>query len=114
MTIIEVGKNIIQDAVNIKNGVYAPLGGFLRACDYKSVLDGMRLQNGDIWSIPIVADIDGMNYRKIKHAKKAVLRHSGTSVELDNIEVYPFDKKELAAAVFGTLDANHPGVAKTL
>ncbi|MCU0679093.1 MAG: sulfate adenylyltransferase [Planctomycetes bacterium] len=112
--LIQVQKSIVQDAANIKNGVYAPLQGFLRSRDYETVLKKMRLPGGEIWSIPITVDIDENDRQSLKQADKAVLSFAGARVELENIEVYPYDKKNLAATVFGTLDSNHPGVAKTL
>ncbi|MEA3449827.1 MAG: hypothetical protein U9Q85_02515 [Patescibacteria group bacterium] len=57
MNKIFVSNNIIQDAINIKNGAYAPLSGFLGEKDYKSVLNNMRLASGEIWSIPVAVPI---------------------------------------------------------
>ena len=64
MLTINIKKDIIQDAINLKNGVYAPLSGFLKRQDYISVLDNMRLKSGEVWSIPIIVSIneDKHNY----------------------------------------------------
>ena len=67
---INVNKDIIQDAVNIRNGVYAPLAGFLGQEDFLSVLNNMRLASGAIWSMPIVIDISREVYRELKDNKQ--------------------------------------------
>jgi len=110
---LRVNNNIIQDAINIFNGVYAPLNGFLRKEDFQSVLDSMRLANGQVWSMPIILDIDEDNYTKLKDEKKVVLvsEDNKQKAVLENIEIYKYDKKELAEKVYGTQDIKHPGVA---
>ncbi len=102
----------MQDAENIVNGAYAPLGGFLREKDFKSVLDSMRLDNGKVWSIPIVLDINEEDYKKLKKESNIVLmdKNGGKMAALKNIEIYKYDKKEFARKVFGAEDINHPGV----
>lgn len=110
--ILKVNKDIIQDAINITNGIYAPLNGFLRASDLKSVLYDMRLKGGEIWSIPIVLDINKNDYRKLKNQRHIILTDKdGTQqIILNNIEIYHYNKKEFVRKVFGTLDEKHPGI----
>ena len=105
---LKVSDSIIQDATNIFNGVYAPLVGFLREKDFQSVLDNMRLANGQVWSMPIIIDIGEDDYSKLKNEKKVILIDADDKarVVLDNIEIYGCDKNELAKKVYGTLDKN--------
>lgn len=117
MVTLKVYPGIIQDAINIKNGVYAPLFGFLHQTDCRSVLADMRLANGKIWPIPIVVNIGKKDYEKLNNIRQVVLVGAGDNparVILKNIEVYPFSKKEYAQAIFGTLDEAHPGVAEIM
>ncbi len=113
---LKVSKDIIQDAVNITNGVYAPLVGFLYQDDFLSALDNMRLKNGAVWSIPIVLDIGKEDYKRLKNEKKLVLtdREGKLRAILDNIEIYPYNKEEFALKVFGTVDNKHPWVAEVM
>lgn len=113
---LKVSNSYIQDAINIANGVYAPLVGFLREKDFQSVLDNMRLANGQVWSMPIIIDIGEDDYSKLKNEKKLVLIDADDRIKvvLDNIEIYGYNKNELAKKVYGTLDKNHPGVAEAM
>jgi sulfate adenylyltransferase len=113
---IRVRDEIIQDVFNIVQGIYAPLDGFLYSYDFYSVLDKMRLSNGRIWSIPIVLDISTNEARGLRNETrvKLVNDESGSFAELENIEVYNFDKNEMAQKVFGTLDEAHPGVKEVM
>ena len=47
----------ICDLEMIMNGGFSPLMGFLDQKDYDSVCIGMRLQNNDLWPIPITLDV---------------------------------------------------------
>src|SRR6056297_908961 len=111
---ISVNKENIQDALNLAQGVYAPLEGFLYSRDFYSVLERMRLADGKLWSIPIVLDIDKEAAWFLKNEKKVKIVNEATGSEavLDNIEIYNFDKNEMASQVFGTLNEAHPGVAE--
>lgn len=41
----------------IQNGGFAPLNGFMTEKNYHSTIDNMRLENGKLWSIPIVLHV---------------------------------------------------------
>ena len=45
----------------ILDGSFNPLSGFLNQKDYISVINNMRLENGDLWPIPINLDIDNLS-----------------------------------------------------
>lgn len=109
---IKVDYNIIQDAINIANGVYKPLVGFLKRDDYQSVLDNMRLADGSVWSIPIVFDINKDEYDAVKNEEfiRLYSDQNDSEVTLKIEEVYPFEKDEMTRKVFGTIDREHPGV----
>lgn len=109
---LRVTSDIVQDAVNIQNGVYAPLDGFLYEDDFCTVLNKMRLFDGQVWSIPIVINIHKRDYLILKKEKRVVLTDGHTKVYLFDVEVYPFDKQEFAFKVYGTRDCGHPGVCE--
>jgi sulfate adenylyltransferase len=113
---LKVNNNIIQDAINIANGVYSPLCGFLREKDFKSVLDSMRLSSGEVWSIPIVIDINKENKNQLENKNNVVLIDDNDNevAILKNIEIYSYNKNEFARKIFGTEDLSHPGVKATL
>ena len=47
----------VSDLELILNGAFAPLNGFMNKKDYDSVLSNMRLDNGDLWPLPITLDV---------------------------------------------------------
>ncbi len=113
---IHFDKNILQDAINITNGAYAPLAGFLREKDFLSVVENMRLADGRVWPIPIVLDIGPDEYKRIKNERRIDLADDAGKIKavLDNIEIYKYNKEDYARKVFGTTDINHPGVAEVM
>ena len=106
----------MQDAVNIANGVYAPLVGFLRKKDLQSVIDELRLADGFVWSMPIILDVNETEYKRLRREKEILLttKDKKSRAVLKNIEFYTFDKKELAEKTYGTLDIKHPSVADVM
>lgn len=113
---LKIDSSAIQDARNIVSGAFYPLKGFLRELDFKSVLDKMRLNNGDVWSIPVVLDISEKDYETIKKENVITLANKDNSTEflLKNIEIYTYNKNEFAKKLFGTNDLEHPGVKEVM
>ena len=111
------------DVELLLNGGFSPLRGFMGQDTYTSVLGSMRLGNGSsygnaLWPMPITLDVPP--------ALAAALNSSGSALALRDeyngvvavllVEGSPW-RPNLAAealAVFGTLDATHPGVAHLL
>lgn len=102
----------IKEAKNIGEGVFSPLSGFLRKQDFQRVLSDMRLSNNLVWPLPIVLDINESDYQKIKNEKTILLcdQEQRAIALLEQIEIYDYDKAQLAKKVYGSLDKNHPGV----
>jgi len=107
-----INQEKITDVRNIVQGVYAPLTGFLREDDFLSVVSEMRLKNGQVWTIPIVLDINEQEAKRLKKAESISLvdkNHQPVAV-LEDIEIYQYNQDFLAKNVFQTLDKAHPGV----
>ena len=109
----EINTNIAEDILNISNGVFSPLEGFLCRNDLENVLKEKRLENDIAWTIPILLDFDKKDLNEIKEGDTILLTNSETGVEslMDLDEIYSFDKKTLAQTVYKTDDIKHPGVA---
>ncbi len=107
---IELSEVQAYDVANIAHGVYSPLEGFLTENDYVSVLKEGRLSNDLPWTIPVVLDVEQPLARELLGSDVA-LSLNGVRFAIMNIEdAYVWDKKEMAAKVFGTADPSHPGV----
>jgi sulfate adenylyltransferase len=94
----------------LATGAYSPLTGFLGREDYLRVLHEMRLANGLPWSLPVTLRItDGAAIRDTVALKSPDESILGL---LEVRDVFRHSKEEEAQLVYGTTDANHPGVAQ--
>jgi sulfate adenylyltransferase len=111
----EINTNSAEDVLNIANGVFSPLEGFLCKNDLENVLKEKRLENDIPWTIPILIDFDKRDIKDINEGDKILLTNNETGLKatLDVEEFYTYDKKALAKTVYQTNDINHPGVANT-
>ena len=102
----------ICDLEMILNGGFAPLNCFLNRDDYESVLSSMRLNNGNLWPIPINLDVNEEFSRKINPGDKLTLKDKeGFSIAIIDIEdIWNPDLKKECMSVYGTTDNTHPGV----
>lgn len=111
---LKLNQDLISDVENIAFGVFSPLEGFLGKKDYQSVLNQMRLSNDLPWTIPIVLDVDKDKANSFREGQEiALFNQQAQPVAILTIEEkYEYDKEQLAAKVFQTIDTAHPGVAK--
>jgi len=105
----------VRDLENIAFGVFSPLEGYLNREQLHYVLNEMRLPDDTPWTLPIVLDIGEEEKGEIGRSEKVSLKSSeGKIVGILEVEdIYRYDREEFAEKVYGTLDVNHPGVAKT-
>jgi len=96
------------------NKAFDPLSSFLNKKDYESVLDNMRLSNGELWPIPIMLDVykDFIDTNKIKQGSVLSLRDKeGFIVAIFEVsDLWKVDKQKEAHKIYNTTDENHPGV----
>lgn len=92
-------------------GAFLPLRGFMTERECLSVINALRLPNGEVFSIPILLDIDAQLKEQLKVGSSARLVYKDTEVgELEVESLYALNKEQYAKEVFGTNDKNHPGV----
>jgi sulfate adenylyltransferase len=110
---LKLDKELVTDVINIADGAYSPLTGFLKQADFQAVLDKMRLASGIVWPIPIVLDITQKQYERLKDKNEVLLKDQTgkPTALLTQPEFYQYDKQEFAQKVYGTTDKKHPGVA---
>jgi len=106
----------LSDIVNIAQGVYSPLQGFMCREELSTTLDGNRLPNDVAWTIPIVLTASEDEAKRFDVESEILLvDEQNLPIAIMHLEeVYGFDKEKMARGVFGTLDRGHPGVAKVL
>jgi len=113
---ISISEDLANDVENIADGIFSPLEGFLGQQDFESVVSKGRLVNEIAWTIPTVLDVDEETAIKMKEAGDVLLKNPGGIgiAILHADETYKFDKEKTTQGVYGTIDTNHPGVAKTM
>jgi sulfate adenylyltransferase len=95
-------------------GAFSPLTGFLGPDDYQAVIEHGRLAGGLVWTLPIVLGVPD----EVLAGSPDQLTLTGPDGQvlavLEVKDVYQADPDAETAAVFGTTDAAHPGVATVL
>lgn len=103
----------LSELENIATGLFSPLEGFMIKEDYDSVLDGMRLSDGTVWSIPIVLSVESEVAKDLKVGDDIAIY--GEDNELYAVlhlqDKYERRKEEEAKKVYKTDEDAHPGVA---
>ncbi|MHA7139055.1 sulfate adenylyltransferase [Rossellomorea arthrocnemi] len=110
---IPLDETALSDLELIGIGAYSPINGFLTEVDYQRVVETLRLGNGNVWSIPITLPIAKEKAGDVKKGLKSRLVYKGETYGLIEVEdIYEPDKQKEALLVYGTTDADHPGVKK--
>lgn len=106
---MQINEEILQDIINIKTGLFAPLDGFMDSADYRNVVDSMKLSSGEVWTIPITLGLDEMTSDDMLE----LVFEDRVVATLEVEDVYKV-KEEDIKKIFGTDDSAHPGVKKEL
>jgi sulfate adenylyltransferase len=102
----------LQDVINIANGRFSPLTGFMSKNDFRKVVYDMTLEDGTRWSLPITLDVNAETASELTPGERIGLESPGGTLvaTLDVDDVYKYNKTETAAAIYGTDERQHPGV----
>ena len=104
------------NAVMLAGGYFNPLTGYMNLTDAMSVAIDMKTSDGLFWPVPIVNLTDDSN---VTAGSRIALRDPNVAGQpvlavMDVAAVEDVSEEQLdimAINIFGTLDANHPGVA---
>jgi sulfate adenylyltransferase len=112
-TKITLGPRALSDLEMISTGVFSPLTGFMVSEDYQSVVETMRLKNGLVWSLPITLPVSEEEADAIRVGEEISLADATGRILATMLveDSYSYDKEHEANGVFGTTNAEHPGVA---
>jgi ATP sulfurylase/adenylyl-sulfate kinase len=112
---VELDPWAVSDLELFAGGALSPLTGFMGDEDVRSVRDRLRLSDGLVWSIPVMLPISAEQARSLSEGARVALRAGAENLAVLTVtETYRYDREKLAAAVYGTTDQAHPGVARTL
>jgi sulfate adenylyltransferase len=111
---ITVNERELSDLEMLAVGALSPLKGFVGEKDYRSILGTMHLENGLAWTIPVTLSLTDDEAKRVggTDAVALVAEEGGRPLAVLEISgVFKRDREREAAAVFGTEDVEHPGVA---
>ncbi len=110
---VVVGPRNLSDLEMISTGVFSPLSGFMVRGDYESVVETMRLADGNVWSMPITLSANDEESNAISEGDDISLTDGeGRIVATMAVEdKYSYDKQREAKEVYRTEEGDHPGVA---
>ena len=113
---VSLDDDALMDVRNIVEGAFDPLKGFMDSRDYGSVVSDMHLRSGAAWTIPITLAVDEDQAGALPRAGRAVLQNAaGAPVAVLTVsDVFKIDAERDVAAVYGTTELRHPGVAREL
>ncbi|MCD4706358.1 MAG: sulfate adenylyltransferase [Candidatus Sabulitectum sp.] len=107
LTLNEREKN---DLEMISCGAMSPLEGFMTGADYNSVVEKMRLQNGIVWSLPVVFSMKEEDPR-VSVGDTVVLKYDGSVRGMMKVaDIFTADLMHEAKETLLTDDDGHPGV----
>lgn len=105
------------NAVMLGAGYFTPLTGYMNLADATSVADTMKTTDGLFWPVPVVnitSEIDGLEVgQRVALRDPNVEGNPVLAIQtIESIEPVSQDQlNHMAEKIFGTLDADHPGVA---
>lgn len=109
---LDLTKRQYLELEKIGLGAFAPLTGFMGEQDFQSVVTRMRLANGTVFPLPVILDVTADTAAAIPPGSTVDLFYADTAVGVLSVEsVFTCDKDAVAAAVYGTADHAHAGVA---
>ena len=117
LPILTIDERIESDVMQIAQGTYSPLKGFMNSDALKSVLDTNSL-NGVPWTLPILFQLKEDVINNIPHSDQILLKSKQTGNLVALLECLKVEKIESIKYIlkewFGTDDINHPGVFQFL
>ena len=109
---IDISFQQLLDFYQIVNGGYSPLNGFLNADEIYSVLYNNRLLDSNIWTVPIIFQIQKSDYNNINVNEEISIRYDGDligSIKIDDKFLLNID--DYCKNLYGVIDGNHPGIS---
>ena len=114
---LEIDECTFLDVLQIAQDVYSPLKGFMGQDDLEEVLNNYRLADGQIWTLPILLQIDEDMWNSLNEGITLALKYKNnleSQMTLKINELYKIDLESVSQRWFGTADLDHPGVARLM
>jgi sulfate adenylyltransferase len=102
----------LADIRCLATGIYSPLEGFVNRAEYLSIVEDLRLPNGQAWTIPITLQVSEEQARSLSKIDEVALMEPAGRViaTMELTDVFRPDQEREAQLVYRTSDLAHPGV----
>jgi sulfate adenylyltransferase len=109
---LQLSDRAVCDLELLASGGFSPLDRFMTRADHERVVDEMRLADGTLFPIPVTLPVEPDP--AIRLDAPVALRDARNDLlaVMTVEEAYPWDWREVAREVFGSLDPRHPLVAE--
>lgn len=113
---MEIGASTAKDLQNIADGTYSPLTGFLGRNNFLKVVRDHALEDGTVWTIPILLDVEKEVAEELSERDEIALtsRDGEPLAVMTLTSIFSPDKRDAAKGLFGTAETEHPGVKNFL
>jgi len=107
---IEISFDTYLELEKIADKVFYPLTGFMTEQDFKSVVKNMRLDNGELFPLPVLLPVSLNKKNNLTLNKKKFLKYKDIIVgEIYVNSIFTIDFSLYLRQLFGTNDIEHPG-----
>jgi sulfate adenylyltransferase len=111
MKSIQLSYDQFLEFEKIAIGTFAPLDGFMDEKNFYSVVNHLRLSSGQLFTIPIVLDVDKECAIDLNGESKVELFYKNLLVGyIFPTSFFTCNRNEVSKKIFGTADLSHPGV----
>ncbi|MCH5336269.1 MAG: sulfate adenylyltransferase [Campylobacter sp.] len=106
---IHLSKENFLDLKYLCKGVFSPLESFMNYDEYKACVYEMKLNNSNVWTLPITLEVE--NFKNLKNKEELVYENKtiGSICIEDKFKV---DNEKELFEIYKTKDEKHPGIAK--
>jgi sulfate adenylyltransferase len=109
---IQLSERTLCDLELLATGAFSPLDRFMGVEDYRRVVAEMRLDNGQLFPIPVTLPVANDTQLQLD-SEVALLDSRNEIVAIMSVEeIFEWDLPETAQQVFGTTDVRHPLIAE--
>jgi sulfate adenylyltransferase len=109
---IQLSERALCDLELLAIGAFSPLDRFMTRADHQRVMAEMRLADGQLFPIPVTLPIETSTEVHLDRDIALRTPKNDLLAILSVDEIYEWDRDEVAARVFGTLDLRHPLVVE--
>ncbi len=109
---IQISERSRYDLELLATGAFSPLDRFMGSADYERCLAEMRLENGQIFPIPVTLPVSKDDAPALDSELALRDARNNLLAILTVREIYPFDLMEYGQRVLGTTDDRHPLLAE--